>query len=395
MARMDVLLLGAGMQGKAALFDLINRPENDTITVADMAADALSAWLRDRGWDSRVKAIPVDGRDAASLARAMSRPLDVVIDLQPKWLAANAARAAIARGVPLVNATFSTPEFKALDASARAAGVTLLPEFGLDPGLDLVMLGDAARSLDVVDEIHSYGSGIPEWSAADNPLHYKISWSFEGVLDAYRRPARVVKQGMVVDIASDAIFAPANVSVLDFPGLGALEAYPNGDAVECADALGIEAGSLTASARYTLRWPGHCAFWGNIVALGLLDHEPVVVDGTPVDRMRYLARALAPKLQYQPGERDLAIVRVDVIGRVGGRRKRIRHEVIDQMDLGSGLSAMSRCVGFPIAVAARMLASGRLKGPGLLSPARDVAYAPLAQALRARGLDLRREETWL
>ncbi|MEO6060776.1 MAG: saccharopine dehydrogenase C-terminal domain-containing protein [Thermoflexales bacterium] len=385
---MKILLLGVGMQGKVALYDLVRSPSVTEIIAADMDVAKLRSHVDAHGWGHKVRCQPVDGADPASLDRLMAMKPDVAIDLLPAVFIPNVARAAIERGVHLVNSNYLPAELRALGDTARARGVTVLPEFGLDPGLDLVMLGDASRALDVIEEIHSYGSGIPELAAANNPLRYKVSWTFEGVLKAYRRPARAIRDGVLIDIDRTQVFAPENVRIEEVAGLGALEVYPNGDAVAYAADLGLDPASLRAAGRYTMRWPGHCAFWKTIVDLHLLDLEPVVVDGAPVDRLRYLAAALGPHLQYAPGERDVAIVIVEVIGRKDRQRKRLRYTLVDLLDPATGFSAMSRTVGFTTSIAAQMIASGKITQRGLLSPINDVPYAAVADELGKRGVKI-------
>jgi saccharopine dehydrogenase-like NADP-dependent oxidoreductase len=141
-------------------------------------------------------------------------------------------------------------------------------------------------------------------------------------------------------------------------------------------------------ARYTLRWPGHCAFWKALVDLHLLDPEPVVVDGVAVDRLRYLARALEPHLRLGDGERDIAMVRIETVGRRDGRPARAVHQVIDRRDLATGLTAMSRTVGFTAGIGAQMIVDGRIAGRGVLSPVRDVPYEPLVGELRRRHIEV-------
>lgn len=84
--------------------------------------------------------------------------------------------------------------------------MTVLPEFGLDPGLDLVMAGDAVSKLDDVREFYSFGAGIPVPAACTNPLNYKISWNFEAALNSYYRQAKIVKKSNIVVIPSHEIF---------------------------------------------------------------------------------------------------------------------------------------------------------------------------------------------
>ena len=108
--------------------------------------------------------------------------MDVAIDLLPAHACGRVAAAAVQQRVHLVNTFYTVPEVKDLATQAESRNVTILPEFGLDLGIDLVMLGEAVRSLDEVEEIWSYGGGIPEPEAASNPLKYKVTWMFDQIV---------------------------------------------------------------------------------------------------------------------------------------------------------------------------------------------------------------------
>jgi saccharopine dehydrogenase-like NADP-dependent oxidoreductase len=390
---MRVLLLGVGMQGKAALHDLTASSDVDEVIAADADIEMLESYVGRASYGGSVRCEAFDAADPASLRRLMQMQPDVAVSLLPKVFTGLVARAAIESGVHFVNTSYVPAELRVLDAEARRRGVTILPEFGLDPGIDLVMLGEAYRSLDTIEEIRSYGAGVPELDAADNPLHYKVSWTLEGVLESYRRPARLIREGTVVELDPAQVFSPENVDEVDVAGLGVLEVYPNGDAVRYVEALGLDPQALRAAGRYTLRWPGHCAFWKKVVDLHLLDRDPVTVDGLPVDRLRFLAAAIGPHIQYGPGERDVAFVRVEVVGRRAGQRRRLRYEMADWRDLTTGLMAMSRTVGFTASIGAILIGTGVINRRGLMSPVTDVPYRILADELARRGIQLTRKET--
>jgi len=387
---MRILLLGVGMQGKAALHDLVRSAAVRDVVAADRELAALQAHVADRGYGPKVACRAVDASDVASL-RALLEGVDVVIDLLPVPFIDHVLRAALDARVHLVNTNYATEAMRQAAPEAERRGVTLLPEMGMDPGIDLVLLGEAVRQLDSVTDVASYGAGIPAPEAADNPLRYKVSWTFDGVLSAYRRPGRLIRNGRVVELGPDDMFRPEHVHTVEVSKLGALEAYPNGDAVPYADLLRLDRRVLVSLGRFSMRWPGHTEFWHKIVALGLLDDEPVAVDGVSVDRKRYLAAALGPRLQYAEGEQDLGILIVDVAGTRGGRASRIVMQVVDRRDLTAGFTAMSRLVGYTASVGAQLVGSGTIAKRGLLSPVTDVPYRALVDALRARGIEVRVE----
>jgi len=381
---MRVLLLGVGMQGKAALHDLVRSRAVDKVIAADRETGALEDHIKAEGLESRVRAEYVDTEEPASIDRLMSREIDVAVSLVPASCQTNVARSAVKHGVHLVHASYVTEAVKDLHADAVARKVTILPEFGMDPGLDLLCLGEAARSLESVEEIRTYGAGFPDPSAAGPPIGYKLTWNFEGVLKSYYRPARMIRHGQVVDIQAPDLFHNAFIHTLEIENLGTLEAFPNGDALHCVNLLNIEPAGLRHAGRYVLRWPGHAAFWGKMADLHLLDHDPVEVDGVPVDRKRFLSAAMAPYLQYGRDERDVVVVRVEVRGMKKGKKKRILFQIVDRRDTDTGLYAMNRTVGFTASIGALMIGMGRITRRGVLSPLRDIPFAPFTKALAER-----------
>ena len=385
---MRVLLLGVGMQGKAALDDLYRSGIVEAVTAADLDLSGLRDWAARQGYGHKVRLEAVDAADPDSFRPLFAPRPDVLIDLLPSRFVGLAAPLAIEYGTHVVTTSYVSPALRDLSARAGNAGLAILPEFGMDPGIDLVLLGEAARSLDRVTEIRSYGGGIPAWSSAGNPIRYKISWTFEGVLKAYRRAGRILEEGREIVVEADALFEPAHLHEIEVEGVGRLEAIPNGDALDYARQLELPLGQLRTVGRYTLRWPGHSAFWRKLVALGLLDDAPVHLDGVAIDRKRYLAAALAPILQYGPREQDLSILRIEVAGETDGQPRRLTYQVIDQRDLATGFTAMSRTVGYTASIGAQLLGTGQITRRGLLSPLHDVPYPVFVEELARRNIQV-------
>jgi saccharopine dehydrogenase-like NADP-dependent oxidoreductase len=386
--RMKVLLLGVGMQGSVALDDLMCSDAVAEVVAADQDLEALLLRARTMGYGDRLRCEQLDAADQASLDRLFALGPDVAIDLLPVDFIPAVAECAIRHGVHLVN-TFYVPEsLRALAPAAEAAGVAILPEFGMDPGIDLVLLGETVRAMDEVYEIHSYGGGIPAPEASYNAIRYKISWTFEGVLRSYYHPGKLIRQGQEVRLKADELFAPANGHEIEIDGLGTMEAFANGDAVQYCEPLGIDVSTLRAAGRYSLRWPGHCAFWKKLVDLHLLDNEPVIMGDQSVDRQAYLVAALEPHLRYEGDEPDLGIIRLDVVGRLDGVDRTVTHLVVDRRNPDTGFTAMGRLVGFTASIGAQMLAAGEIGGKGLLSPVRAVPHARFLSELERRGVEV-------
>ena len=363
------------------------------IVAADNDLPALRRHAQERGYGDKVRCERVDAESPESLLRLMAARPDVVIDLLPSRFSPQIGQAALRSRLHLVNTVYVLPGMRALAADIVAAGLTFLPEFGMDPGIDLVLLGRAVGLFDSVETIDSYGAGVPEEAAAANPIRYKVTWTFAGVLRAYMRGGRLVRDGRVVEIGEREMFSPENVHEVDIPGLGRFEAYANGDALPYAAMLGLDPGQLRRLGRYSFRWPGHCAFWKKLVDLHLLDDEPLAVDGVTVNKRNFLAAAIEPHIRLGENERDVAVIRVDVTGLKNGKRMRAVLQVVDQRDLETGFTAMNRTVGYTAAIGAALIGSGRLKQRGLLSPLRDVPYELFKEELAKRDIQVSEEIT--
>ena len=385
---MKILLLGVGLQGRAALYDLAHSPDVAHVIAADADISTLRAFSESLPTD-RVSATRVDVRDEARVAKLMQKA-QAVIALLPHTFCAPIARQAIECGIHYVDASYPDPTYKKLAPKAVASGAAILPEMGLDPGIDLLLARQAVSELDVVTRLDSYGGGIPISEAADNPLRYKISWTFAGVLRSYAdRAARLIVSGAPVDIPPRALFSEAHRHTVTVPTLGELEAYPNGDATQYLKALGID-DSVQHAGRYSLRWPGHCAFWDKLVNLGFLDETPVEVETATVSPRQFVHDLLHPQLEYDPDERDAVVVRVEAHGLKAADSRRVTYEMVDRRDTKTGLLAMQRTVGFTASIGAQLLLRGDIRARGLLSPVCDVPAQLFFSELSNRGISVQR-----
>jgi saccharopine dehydrogenase-like NADP-dependent oxidoreductase len=400
-----VLLLGHGAQGRAALHDLVSDDDSAHVTVAD-ADPSLPRQLAPYP-SAQVTPVAVDATDHAAV-EALMRRADVVVEALPGPFALTMGQLAVRAGVSLVSSMYyrdpqerdaargaaTEHAIAQLDAAAAGRGLTLLTEFGLDPGLDLILGARALGELDEVHEFHAYGAGIPAAGARDNALHYKFSWSPIGVMRSYHRPARIIRHGQVVEIAPETLFEPHRYHLLDVPAIDAsLECYPNGDAVHYAELFGLR-GRVREMGRYTGRLPGHCAFWNVMVKCGFLDVAPVPAGDARVSPIEFTAALLAsqPRFQYADDEGDLTFIRVDVRGRRNGAGVRLVYDLVDSRDFVTGFTSMQRTVGYTLALGARLILDGGLSKRGLLTPL-DVPYDLVFPALRRRGIRVSREES--
>jgi lysine 6-dehydrogenase len=386
---MKALVLGFGLQGKAVVHDLEHSTIVTQIVAADIAADKARAYIAQKGY-RKVRIAPLNAAQPELLEHLVREAAPhVVICMLPPDFQTAVARVAINAGVPFVSSSYAG-SLSELDGLAQAKGVTVLPEMGMDPGIDLILGRLAVDELDVVHGLRSYGAGLPEPAcAADNPIHYKITWTFEGVLKAYMRPARFLRDGKEVAIPGGQIFRKENGHTLDVPGVGAMDAYYNGDAIRFIDVFGLGP-ELREMGRFAMRWPGHNQFWDAMAELGFLDETQIRIGNTEISPRRFVLEHLTPRLQFQDGERDMVIIRVQAWGLKNGRPLRAAYELIDYRDLATGFFAMNRTVGFTSSIAAQMILAGKIRKAGVLTPVRDVPALEVVRELEQRGMKVHR-----
>lgn len=190
------VLGGLGLQGRAAIADLVASGVDEVICV-DTAPDG-AARLADLTDLSRVRFVVPEGAIGPALADVLA-DADSVIDLLPQPLMREAVQAAIATRTPLVTTNYGKA-IADLAPEAERAGVSVMTECGLDPGIDLVLYARAAKQFDAITSIDSYCGGIPEPKAMAKPLCYKVSWNFDMVLVSQNRDSVMIEDGKRVEV---------------------------------------------------------------------------------------------------------------------------------------------------------------------------------------------------
>jgi len=428
-----VLVLGAGLVARPLVDYLLQQPDF-LVTVADVEAGRAARIVAGR---PRGAAEILDIADKAALGAAIGRA-DLVVSMVPYVFHPVVAELAIELGKSMVTASYVSPAMRALDDRAKARGVILLNELGLDPGIDHM------EAMRVIHEVHDAGGqllaftswcgGLPAPEANTNPFGYKFSWSPRGVLLASKNSAKYVKDGRIVTIPAADLFArPETIAI---PGAGTFEGYPNRDSVAYRDAYGIPEARTVF--RGTLRYSGWCETLKAMVELGLLDDTPkdrsgltfrglmleLVQAGPGSDAEAAVAAKLglgkgsailsrlewlglfgdtplpAPKLsaldnltalmidrlRYAEGERDMIVLQHEFLARsASGRTERILSTLIDY-GLPGGDSSMSRTVGLPAAIGARLVLEGRIGLVGVQAPFVPEIYLPILEELEKLGL---------
>ncbi|MBK7670966.1 MAG: saccharopine dehydrogenase NADP-binding domain-containing protein [bacterium] len=378
---MKYLLLGAGLQGTAIAHDLLRHAEGTTGLVAvDSDADSLER-LAARFGDARFRVAPGYVQDQAFLAPLM-KEADVVISAVNYWYNAPLAAQAIGQRAHFLdlggNNDVVAREF-ALDAAARDAGVAIVPDCGLAPGLAGILGYWLTTRLAKTASLRLRVGGLPLQPRP--PMNYKIVFSVEGLINEYIEPAVVIRGGRL-----DTVPSLTELETLTFPEpFGELEAFQtSGGTSTLPQTL---AGRVPELDYKTIRYKGHCAQFRLLRELGLTDDRPLAFPGGEVSPRQMLANRLKNALEM-PGPDAVLVLVVAEGWDAAGEPKRLAVRIIDRHDDATGLSAMMRMTGFPAAIIARMLASGTLDAVGACCQELIVPGQDMAAELRRRGIDL-------
>jgi saccharopine dehydrogenase-like NADP-dependent oxidoreductase len=295
--------------------------------------------------------------DADALAAALA-PGDVVVSMLPGDWHVPLAEMSIAKGAHFVSSSYIAPEMRALDAGAKVAGVALVNEVGLDPGIDHLMahaLVDAYRASDAfapsnATHFLSYCGGIPK---TPNPFRYKFSWSPLGVLKALRSPSKSLREGQPFDLARpwDAISS----YVAPLPAPESFEVYPNRDSLPFMGQYGFGADWDTQTfVRGTLRLNGWAEAWGDVFT------EIETLEGASGDaRLREMSDQFWADNAYDAGEPDRVVLCVDLKAEADGIPVWHKTYVLDAWGDASG-TAMARLVSVPVSLAVEAVLAGRI-----------------------------------
>ena len=379
---MKMLVLGAGLQGSACAYDLLQNEEVTEVRLADLHASHLPHFLAPYS-GKRLIPTPVDVRDTEAIG-ALMRESNAVMSAIPYYFNLDLAKQALAAGVHFCDLGGNTEivfEQKKLDEEAREKGITIIPDCGLAPGMVNILAEYGISQLDTVDEVKIFVGGLPQ--NPEPPLNYQIVYSLEGVLDYYTTLSWIIRDGIRTQMKALSEREP----VVFPPPVGELEAFHTAGGLSTM-AFRYE-GKIPSMEYKTLRYPGHAAIMEAIRDLGLLEEEPIDVEGGRVAPRDVAIAVMGPRLT-KPGGRDLVALRVTVRGNKGGASKEIGWELVDFHDEEHGISAMMRTTGYSLSITGQMQARGEITVKGVHTPDECVPAPKYIAELARRGVNIRR-----
>jgi lysine 6-dehydrogenase len=375
---MRMLVLGAGLQGSACAYDLLQRPEVERVTLADLHPRRAAPFLIKKK-DKRLVTARLDAKSGPRLRKLM-RGHHAVMNALPYYFNYPVAKAAVTMGLHCADLGGNTEivqKQKTLHAAAQKKHVSVIPDCGLAPGMVNIIAAEGIRRVGDAESVKIFVGGLPQ--KPEPPLNYQIVYSLEGALDYYTTPSWVLREGCPVQV--DAL---SELEAVEFPSpVGTLEAFHTGGGISTMP--WAYRGKVRTMEYKTLRYPGHVAIMHPIRELGLLALEPVQVKGADVVPRDAFIAAVSPQLT-KPDSRDLVALRVEVVGKSG---RRAAWQLLDYFDDRAGISAMMRTTGYSLAITGVMQVDGRIRTSGVFTPDEAVPFHAYVEELQRRGVEIR------
>ncbi|MFI5243906.1 MAG: saccharopine dehydrogenase C-terminal domain-containing protein [Gemmatimonadales bacterium] len=376
---MKMLVIGAGLQGSACAYDLLQNAAIDEVRLADKDTAALPSFLSKYAGNKRLVRVALDAKDSKAVAKAMEGTTAVMCAL-PYYFNLEMTRLAIEAGVPFCDLGGNTEivfQQKGLDAAARAKGISVIPDCGLAPGMVNILAQLGIGRCDRVSRVKIFVGGLPQ--KPEGPLNYQIVYSLEGVLDYYTTLSSVLRDGRRTTVK-----ALSELEMVRFPApLGELEAFHTAGGLSTM-ATRYE-GQIPTMEYKTLRYPGHAHIMEAIRDLGLLDLEPIDVKGAKIVPRDVAVAAMGPHLQ-KPAGRDLVALRVIVEGTKSGKPVTHTFELVDRHDESRGISSMERTTGYSLSITGQLQVEGAIKCTGVHTPDECVPGDRYIAELAKRGI---------
>lgn len=345
----SVIVLGAGMVGKAMARDLAG---SFAVTAADVSAEALQKLS---AFDQRIQTVQADLSDEAIL-RNLVAPFDLVLSAVPGFMGYQTLERLLHAGKHVVDISFFPEDALQLHALAASKGLTAITDCGVAPGMDNIILG-YYDTLMKVDFFECIVGGLPKvrtW-----PFQYKAPFSPVDVLEEYTRPARYVENGHI--IVREALSDPEFVQ---FEKAGTLESF-NTDGLR---SLIFTMKHIPDMKEKTLRYPGHIEYVRVLRETGFLSTTPMDIKGVKVSPMDLTSKLLFAEWKLGDTEPEFTVMRVTVRGEKDGRRMEVVTDLYDEYDAASQTSSMARTTGYTATAAIHLLADGVFTEKGVFPP---------------------------
>ncbi len=439
----NIFVIGAGRSASSLINYLLTHSvkENWSVTIGDVSLDIVK---QKTAGHANARAIQFDINNDKQREEEIKKA-DIVISMLPAFMHLNVAKDCVKFKKHLATASYVSKEMKELDAEAKAAGIILMNEIGLDPGID------HASAMKVIDHIHEQGGELtsfqsfcgglvaPEYN--DNPWGYKFSWNPRNVVLAGQGTAQFIEDGQYKYIPYNRLFT--QICPVEMEGYGKFEAYANRDSLSYRKIYNLE--KIPTMLRGTLRMPGYCKAWNVFVKLGLTDDsykieasdsltykqlieaflpigkqsvkEKLVafmgneMDAETLSKIEWLEVLSDRKIRFKDAtpaqilqdlleekwllkenDKDMIVMQHEFEYLLNGQTKNITSSLVVKGE-DQTYTAMAKTVGLPLAISAKLILQGKIKARGVIIPTTKEIYEPVLAELETLGVKFVEKES--
>lgn len=433
----NILVIGAGRTSSSLINYLLDKSAEFgwLITIADQSLELAEQKAANH---PRAKAIQFNVMDSEQRSLFIGKA-DIVISLLPETLHVHLVKDCIKHRVNLVSASYVSPAMASFNDEAASAGLVFLNEMGLDPGIDhmetMKLLAKVKAKGGKLISLRSFGGGLVASDSDDNPWGYKITWNPMNVVMAGVASARYVKDEKLKIVPYNRLFR--DVSIVEVPGLGKFESYPNRDSIKYRRIYNIP--RIPNVFRGSIRKIGFCKAWNALVQIGLTDNRYLVPDSnkfkysewlsfyldkkngisvkqalmdflnepedsdvlkkiewlgllsdekimlTDVSPAEILLDLLKRKWKFTEKDRDMVILQTEVEYEIENRIEKIISSLVVYGEPGYN-TAMATTVGLPLGVGAKLILNNSVKEKGVIIPTHADIYKPALKELAEHGI---------
>lgn len=377
---MKILVLGAGRMGYGAVYDLIhNSPEVRAVTIADYDF-AKTEKIAEQINSSKLEIEQIDASNYKDVIALMTEH-DAAISCVNYWHNLALSKAAIETQTNFCdlggNNTIVVGQL-ALDQAAKKAGINIIPDCGLAPGMVSILAEYGAKRFDETEEIHIRVGGLPQKPVP--PLNYQLVFSVEGLINEYIEQARVIRSGKIAEVES-----MTELETLSFENFPALEAFQTSGGTSTLPETFL--GKIRELDYKTIRYTGHCERFKTMIDLGLCSSEEIRLDNLRVKPRKVLGELLQKNLPAD--EPDFVLIRLEFVGKISGKTRCLRFDIVDKFDEKTNLSAMMRTTAFPASIIAQMMAKGDVNMRGVTPQEKAIDAGKFVRELKRRNIEIK------
>lgn len=396
---MKLLVIGSGMMGSAAAFDMARSSGVESVTLADAdierAQEAARFISRNHGRKSAtVRAVALDAADEAASA-ALMRGHEGVLSAVPYFFNVGLARAAIGAGCHFADLGGNNTVVRktlAMSAEGEKNNIGLAPDCGLSPGMASILAGDLVRRLraelranrtttasaknqkPAIDALKLYVGGLPK--NPKPPFEYQLVFSVEGLINEYVEPARVLKNGKMIEI--EPLTEPEEFRIRGFRPMVAF--HTSGGTSTMPESFQGEVGECFEK---TLRYPDHYKLVRGLYDLGFFSSQKRRLRSGEISPRELTAHLFLEKLSGE--EPDVTIMRIEA-----QRRKHVlSYTMVDEYQKKTGMTSMMRTTAWPASVVLQMMVSGVISKRGGIRQELDVPTDVFLREMSRRGVRIR------